>query len=170
MICLTHTSVVVLSGKEALKVWHTNHFYKCFLKEKNKHHIPFVAPVADWKPAVCQLLSEGEEIPPREQLLREGRTVTAWWLITTWPPEKHVYKGLYSLIASWTLGKHFHNSNYSQSTEPHCYYTRCVQLLLANCLPRWCLNLRLQLRMVEQEKIRGEVKIKQRALVKPDVL
>lgn len=36
MICLTHTSVLVLSGKEAFKVWHTNRFYKCFLKEKKK--------------------------------------------------------------------------------------------------------------------------------------
>lgn len=81
MICLTHTSVLVLSGKEAFKVWHTNRFYKCFLKEKKNNkkptHTSFVAPAADRKPAVCQLLSEGGQILPREQLLREGRTVTA---------------------------------------------------------------------------------------------
>lgn len=48
MICLTHTSVSVLSGKEAFKVWHTKYFYKCFLKEKkNNTHTSFVAPVAD---------------------------------------------------------------------------------------------------------------------------
>lgn len=55
-------------------------FLQVFFKGKKKKkptHTSFVAPAADRKPAVCQLLSEGEQILPREQLLREGRTVTA---------------------------------------------------------------------------------------------
>lgn len=68
--CKSYSYFSVLQQKDSQGVAH-KHFYECFLKEKSA----CVAAVVDSKSAVFWLVSEQEQIPPREQRVRdEGRT------------------------------------------------------------------------------------------------